>query len=305
MRLVVLGAGAIGSLLGGLLSEAGLHVTLIGRLPHVKAIQSKGLHIDGVSGHRTIKVKAGAKPSAIRDKVDIVLCTVKAYDTRQAAIDAKPLIDKECLFLCMQNGLNVENEAAEVLGVTNVARGVTNNGALFVKPGYIKHTGLSDTIIGCPGERWRSRLEELTSALSTAGLPAKITDDIQKVVWSKVLVNVGINAIGAITHLRNGELLKDPSLRSLMRSAVQEGSKIAQKLGINFDEDVVEKTFKVAEATASNKNSMLQDVEKGKRTEIDFMNGAIVRIGEQLGAPTPINNTLTALVKGLEPRKTS
>nr|MDO8098976.1 2-dehydropantoate 2-reductase [Candidatus Njordarchaeota archaeon] len=305
MRLVVLGAGAIGSLLGGMLSEAGSDVILVGRLPHVKAIQSKGLHIDGVSGRRTIRVTAREKLSAVGDQVDIVLCTVKAYDTRQAAIDAKPLIGKECLFLCIQNGLNVENEAVEILGANNVARGVTNNGALFVKPGYIKHTGLSDTIIGCPSERWRNRLEKLTNALNAAGLPAKITNDIQEVVWSKVLINVGINAIGAITHLRNGELLRDASLKALMRSAVQEGLKVAQKLGIHFFEDVVDKTFKVAEATALNKNSMLQDVEKGKRTEIEFINGAIGRTGEKLGIATPINNTLTALVKGLESRRTS
>jgi len=305
LRLVVLGAGAIGSLLGGMLSEAGSDVILVGRLPHVKAIQSKGLHIDGVSGRRTIRVTAREKLSAVGDQVDIVLCTVKAYDTRQAAIDAKPLIGKECLFLCIQNGLNVENEAVEILGANNVARGVTNNGALFVKPGYIKHTGLSDTIIGCPSERWRNRLEKLTNALNAAGLPAKITNDIQEVVWSKVLINVGINAIGAITHLRNGELLRDASLKALMRSAVQEGLKVAQKLGIHFFEDVVDKTFKVAEATALNKNSMLQDVEKGKRTEIEFINGAIGRTGEKLGIATPINNTLTALVKGLESRRTS
>lgn len=305
MRLVVLGAGAMGSLLGGLLSETGLDVTLVGRLPQVKAIQSKGLRIDSVGGRRTIKVRAVMKPSEVQGKVDMVMCTVKAYDTRQAAVDAKPFIGRETLFICMQNGLNVENEAADVLGTTNVARGITNNGALLVKPGHVRHTGLGDTIIGCPSERWRGRLEELASALRTVGLPANITDDIQKAVWFKVLINAGINAVGAITRLTNGALLRIPVLKGLMRSAVQEGLKVAQKLRIDFAEDVVEKTFEVAEATALNKNSMLQDVERGNKTEIDFINGAIGKIGDQLGIATPINNTLAALVKGIESRKAS
>jgi 2-dehydropantoate 2-reductase len=305
LRLVVLGAGAIGSLLGGLLSAAGLDVTLIGRLPHIKAIQSKGLRIEGASGKRTIRVKASTTVSAIRDHVDIVMCTVKAYDTKVAAMDARSLIGKECLFLCMQNGLNVENEAAEVLSAAYVARGVTNNGALLVGPGHVKHTGLGDTIVGCPSEGWRSRLHELTNTLEDAGLPAKISDNISEVVWSKVLINVGINALGAITRLRNGELLENVGLKTLMGSSVLEGLRVARKLGVNVSESIVDNTFKVAEATALNKNSMLQDVEKGKRTEIDFMNGAIERIGKQVGVPTPINSTLTSLVKGIESKKNS
>ncbi len=300
MRLVVLGAGAIGSLLGGLLSEVGEDVTLIGRRAHVRAIRSNGLHIDGVTGRRKIKVKAEVAPSRA-GKADLVLCTVKAYDTRAAAADARPLISKESIFLCMQNGLDVEKEAAHEIGAEQIVRGVTNNGALLVKPGYVKHTGLGDTLIGCPDKKWRDKINELVKALNSAGLPAEITERIHDIVLSKVLVNVGINPLGAITHLRNGDLVKNPLLKDLMKSAVEEALRVVDKLGISIvDGDIVEKTFKVAEATAPNKNSMLQDVEKGKRTEIDFINGAIVRIGEEIGVSTPINYTLTALVKGLE-----
>jgi len=303
LRLVVLGAGAIGSLFGGLLSEAGLDVVLIGRPSHVEAIKSHGLHINGVSGRRILKLRSEAKVSAIKEKPDIVLCTVKAYDTKQAAIDAKPLIGEDSLFLCIQNGLDVEREAAEVFGASRTERGVTNNGVLFTKPGYINHTGLGDTLIGCSNKQWQKRIDGLVESLNKVGLPSKVTGDIQKVVWSKVLINVGINAIGALTHLRNGDLLARPHLKDLMRSAVNEGLNVADKLGLNFrEEDIVEKTFKVAKATSLNKNSMLQDLEKGRRTEIDFINGAIEKTGKTIGVPTPVNSTLTALLKGLESR---
>jgi 2-dehydropantoate 2-reductase len=170
----------------------------------------------------------------------------------------------------------------------------------LVKPGYVKHTGLGDTLIGCPDKKWRDKINELIKALNSASLPATITERIHDIVLSKVLVNVGINPLGAITHLRNGDLVRNPLLKDLMKSAVEEALRVVEKLGISIaDGDIVEKTFKVAEATAPNKNSMLQDVEKGKRTEIDFINGAIVRIGEEIGVSTPINYTLTALVKGL------
>lgn len=303
MRLAVLGAGAIGSLIGGLLSEVGEDVTLIGRRAHIRAIRSQGLRIDGVMGRKKIRVKAEVAPSRVGE-TDIVLCTVKAYDTRKAAADAKPLMGKESIFLCMQNGLDVEKEAAQEISVEKIGRGITSNGAQFIKPGYVRHTGLGDTIIGYPNEKWRPRIAELAKAMSSAGLPATVTEKIHEIVLSKVLVNVGINALGAITHLRNGELVKSTLLKDLMKSTVEEALRVAEKLEISIiDEDIVEKTFNVAEATGTNKNSMLQDVEKGKRTEIDFINGAIVRIGEDIGVPTPINYTLTTLVKGIEHRK--
>lgn len=301
--MIVLGAGAIGSLLGGLLSEVGLDVTLVGRQAHTKAIRSRGLHISGVVGSKTIRIESEASASAIKGKADMILCTVKAYDTEQAATDAKTLMGKDSIFLCMQNGLGVENEAAKVLGEANVTRGVTNTGALLVKPGYIECTGVGDTIVGCPNEDWKPKISGLVEALNSAGLPAMLTRNISNAVWTKVLVNVGINAIGAITRLKNGDLLSNPYLKDLMRSAVTEALAVSEKAGLNLKkEDIVEKTFKIAEATAANKNSMLQDAEKGKRTEIDFINGAVARIGKSIGIPTPINDTLTALVKGAESR---
>jgi 2-dehydropantoate 2-reductase len=307
LRLVILGAGAIGSLFGGLLYKVGEDVTLIGRPAHIRAIRFHGLHIDGVTGRKTVRVKAEVSPSKV-GKADIVICTVKAYDTRRAAADAKALIGRETLFLCLQNGLDVEKEAAQEVSVDKIARGITNNGCLVIKPGYIRHTGLGDTLISCPSDNWRTRINELAKTMSSAGLPTTVTEEIDKVVLSKVLVNVGINAIGAITHRRNGDLVKNSLLRDLMRSAIEEALRVVEKLGTaTADEDIVEKTFKIAKATGANKNSMLQDVEKGKRTEIDFINGAIVRLGEKMNVFTPINSTLTTLVKALDqsPEKTS
>lgn len=300
LRLVILGAGAIGSLFGGLLCRVGEDVTLIGRPAHIRSIRSHGLHIDGVTGRKTIRVKAEVSPSKVGES-DIVICTVKAYDTRKAAADAKVLMGRETLFLCLQNGLDVEKEAAQEISMDKIARGITNNGCLRIKPGYIRHTGLGDTVISCPGDNWRTRINELAKTMSSAGLPTTVTDEIDRVVLSKVLVNVGINAIGALTRQKNGDLVKNPLLRDLMRSAIEEALRVVEKLGTKMtDENIIEKTFKIAETTSENKNSMLQDVENGKRTEIDFINGAIVRLGEKMNVSTPMNSTLTTLVKALD-----
>jgi 2-dehydropantoate 2-reductase len=281
------------------LCGAGEDVTLIGRPAHIRAIRSHGLLIDGITGRRKIRVKAEVASSKVGE-ADIVICTVKAYDTRKAAVDARPMMGRDSLFLCLQNGLDVEREAAQEISAERIARGITNNGAQLIRPGHIRHTGLGDTIIGYPSEKWQPRISKLAEAMIGAGLPTTVTSKIDEIVMSKVLTNVGINALGAITRLKNGDLVRNSLLRDLMRSTIEEALRVVAKLGTSIvDEDIVERTFRVAEATAENKNSMLQDVENGRKTEIDFINGAIVRIGKEIGVPTPINSTLTALVKGL------
>jgi 2-dehydropantoate 2-reductase len=207
---------------------------------------------------------------------------------------------EESLFLCLQNGLNVEKEAAQEISMERIARGVTNNGSQLIRPGHIRHTGLGDTVIGYLSEKWQPRISKLAETMTSAGLPTTVTSKIDEIVLSKVLTNVGINAIGAITRQRNGELVRNVLLKDLMRFAIEEAMRVVAKLGTSTVEDIVEKTFRIAEATAENKNSMLQDVENGRRTEIDFINGAIVRIGEETGVPTPVNSTLTTLVKGID-----
>ena len=181
-----------------------------------------------------------------------------------------------------------------------VLRGVSFMGAYVEKPGLVRCTGLSSTLLEEPPPEALPPLTEMLGSLKAYGLEADFKPQIREVVWEKTLVNAGINPFGAITGLKNGQLLEVPQLREAIAETVEEGWKVASKLGIAFSRNPVKLTFKVAEATAENYNSMLQDLKAGRRTEIDYINGAIARFGEETGVATPLNRLLTSLIKGLE-----
>jgi len=297
-----MGAGAIGSLFGGYLAKAGHDVSFVGRKAHMDKINEKGLIIRGINQEERIQVKCTTNPSDL-NAPDIIILTVKAYDTQKALQDALKLLSPSTYLLCLQNGLGTEEIAAKIINKNNIIRGTTSEGALFLEPGEIQHTGRGNTIIGYPYRNADDFLESLQQELIKAGFSTTISDSIEKVVWEKIFVNVAINPFGALTGLRNGELLMIPELKESMKTAILEGLQVAEKLGLDFNEEIpIQKAYKVAEMTARNKNSMLQDIEKGKKTEIDFINGAIVKYGKKVGIKCPINMTLVALVKGLEKR---
>ncbi|MCX8204421.1 MAG: 2-dehydropantoate 2-reductase [Candidatus Nezhaarchaeota archaeon] len=297
MRALVMGAGSIGSLFAGFLAKQGWHVAIVARRAHVEAVRARGLRVEGPLSSFTVRVEAYEDASYIKGGFDLVLITVKAYDTGQASLQVKHLVKLGAVPLCLQNGLGVEREASRLLE-TRVFRAVTNNGALLSEPGLVKHTGAGETVIstGHPA------LEKFADALNASGLPARVVEDMEGAVWLKTLINAGINPLGALTGLRNGELLEAGWLRELMRRVVEEGWMVASKKGVELSEDPVEAAFRVAKATAGNKNSMLQDLEKGRRTEVDYINGAIAREAEELGIEAPLNKALTLLIKAMEAR---
>jgi 2-dehydropantoate 2-reductase len=301
LKIAVMGAGSIGSLVGGLLAKAGNYVVLIARQPHVQAIERGGLIVEGVSGKHVLEVKAFTVVEHVKEKFDLILLTVKAYDTKEACLQAKSLMKDGTVFLCLQNGLGTEKVASEVVGVHNVLRGVTGNGALLKEPGIVEHTGKGETIIGeITGEKTR-RAQTIAEIFTEANLSARVTDNITGAVWMKILVNAGINPLGALTGLRNGELLTVPELKEAVAETVAEGAKVVKKLGVKLEsDDPVALTFKTIELTAQNKNSMLQDIERRKRTEIEYINGAISKCGREMGLATPLNDLLTHLIKSLE-----
>lgn len=302
VKIVIMGAGAIGSLFGGLLAKKGNDVSLIGRKPHVDKINEEELIIEDVSGDLQIKIPATTNPKTL-EAPDLIILTVKAYDTEQAVKDVQPLFKSHTYLMCLQNGLGTEDVAESTLGKERLIRGTTSEGALFLEPGRIRHTGTGDTVVGYPNQKQDSFLSQIREMFEEAGFKTAVSDEIKRLVWEKVFVNVAINPFGALTGLRNGELLTIPQLKESMKAAVLEGIQVTEKLGLNINRQTpIEKAFKVAKMTAKNKNSMLQDIEKGKRTEIDFINGALVKSGEKLGVSCPINTVLTALVKGLEKR---
>lgn len=297
-----MGAGAVGSLFGGFLAKSGNDVTLIGRKPHVTAINQTGLVIDGVSGKHVVNVDAVTTTSELSETFDLVLLTVKAYDTAQAVTDAKKLLRNDSVLLCLQNGLGVEKVASEIVGCERILRGVTSNGALITKPGIIMHTGKGETIIGEPYSTVFER-SLVTKMLQKSGFPTKLSENIVGDVWTKVLVNAGINPFGALTGMKNGDLISRSDLKELMIETVVEGKTVAEKYNVNLEGNPVSLLIKTAEMTAQNKNSMLQDIEKGKRTEIDFINGAVSCLGKTKNVLTPLNTLLTGLIKGLEEKR--
>ncbi len=301
MKIAVVGAGAMGSLFGGLLAASGEDVTLVDVWrEHVEAINAEGLRIGSHEGNRTIIVKATTDPSSV-GPVDLIILFVKSYDTLEATWDALPMVSEDTVFLSLQNGLGNIEKISEAAGSDKVIPGTTAHGCTLIGPGEIFHAGRGPTIIGEPDGRVTERVRGIRDALVRAGIETEISRNIRGALWSKVLVNVGINPLTAIKGLRNGELLDDPEIMDVMRRAVEEAMNVAEALGIDLGPgDHVAQVYDVARATALNRSSMLQDVERGRRTEIDALNGAIVDSARRLGLKVPVNETLTAAVKGLE-----
>lgn len=298
LKIVVMGAGAIGSLFGGLLSKSGEDVTLIGRPDHMHTIKNNGLKIDGISGEHIIKLNATTNPSDF-GKVDLVLLTVKAYDVEKAIREINSVVEPETSVLCLQNGLGIVDIVSTTIKEKQIIRGTTTNGALFIKSGYIRHTGKGDTIIGKMGGEIDNKLKKIKTIFDNAGLPTTISTSMNKILWNKLLINISINPFGALTGLPNGKLRE--LFEDSMKMVISEAIEVAKNVGIELDlNTAIDKTFTVQFNTKNNRNSMLQDIERKKKTEIDFINGIIVKYGKIVKVATPLNSLLTSLIHGLE-----
>ncbi|MDI6855156.1 MAG: 2-dehydropantoate 2-reductase [Candidatus Thermoplasmatota archaeon] len=296
MRILIFGAGAIGSLFGGLLSKY-CDVTLLGRGEHIKAIKRRGLVIQGESELHCYP-KALSKTDR---KFDFIILAVKSYHTLEACKQLKKNLTKGSFVLSIQNGLNEEILVKE-LGKENVVRGITNQGVYRLGSGKIYHAGRGITVIGELDGVISDRVKKISKIFKSADIETKITKNIVRAVWLKTIINACINPLTALTGLRNGAILSDRLLRALAEEICKESIKVANKFG-NFKfcySKVIKNVFEVAKATKNNKSSMLQDIESGKRTEIDFINGKIVETGKGVGIETTLNSAIVELVKGLE-----
>lgn len=298
MKILIFGAGAMGSLFGGLLAQK-YDVTLLGRKAHVEAIKRNGLKISG-------KTNLISRPKALastRNRFDLVILTVKSYDTTRAAKQLKKIVTKKTIILSIQNGLGNEEILSSKLGKQNILRGVTEHGVTFLKPGKIYHSGAGATVIGELDGKITGRIKKLADSFNSVGIKTRVAKDVLRELWLKTIINACINPLTALTGLRNGAVL-EPELRCVAEQTCREAVEVATSLGLNFSyAPVIKKVKQVAKNTAKNKSSMLQDIEKGKLTEIDFINCKIVELGEKFGISTPVNSTLVALVKSLERRK--
>ena len=298
-HMVIVGAGALGCLFGAGLSEAGCEVTLVTRTPESAAIlQRNGIHIDRESGTQVVtSFTATAEYAAVRN-ASVVIILVKSSATETAAKALAPHLTSNTLVLTLQNGLgNVEALTAHI-PASRVAAGITGNGAALLGPGHIRFGGIAETILGEQNGGSSARLEAVRDIFIKAGFPARVSENIASAVWTKLMVNVGLNPVSALTSLRNGEIAGDLEAFSLAEAAVREAATVAHTLGIRLDvDDPVAHMRRAALLTAANETSMLQDLRAGRLTEIEAMNGEIERHANRLGIPVPVNTTLAALIR--------
>lgn len=313
MKIAIIGSGAMGSLYGAKLSENKdnrVYLLDIWR-EHIDAINAEGLKMHECS-HGEAKgeniliyrnLTATDKPEEI-GKVDLAIVFVKSTVTEAALSDARVVIGDNTVVLTLQNGVGNIDAIESIVGAGKVIAGTTAHGANTIRAGEICHAGEGATVIGDLQGESVERLLKIKKNFEAAGFPVDISSDVLSLIWDKLLVNVGINPIAAILGLRNGEILNYSDADKLMESAVLEGVAIRRAVGISSEfNDPVEHVRSVCRRTAQNRSSMLQDIESGRKTEIDFINGAIVREGVRLGIPTPVNSTLVHMIKILEEKE--
>jgi 2-dehydropantoate 2-reductase len=302
-RIAVMGAGAVGSYFGGMLARAGGRVTLIARPAHAEAIRQAGLLLDSVSFQEHVSAAAVTDPSGVRDAEFVLFC-VKTIDTEEAARAIAPHLAPGAIVVSMQNGVDNVARIRAVIGV-HALPAVVYVAAALPEPGHVKHSGRGDLIVGeLPGSAPSSgpaRAERVAQLFTAAGVPCRVSPNIEGDLWTKFIMNCAGNPVTAIAQTSYGLAALQPQSRELMRKVIEEIVVIARASGVRLpDADHVETGLKLAETLGAATSSTAQDLARGKRTEIDSLNGYIVRRGAELGIDTPHNSTLYALMKLME-----
>ena len=302
MKIAVVGSGAMGSLFGAMLTEAGNEVWLYDVwIDHVQTITQNGLSIEREGKNIRVDLKATADAAQI-GQADLVIIFVKSTQTGSAAETAQKIVGTDGTVMTLQNGMGNADIIADFITPERILAGTTSHGATMLGPGSIRHAGIGATTIGswAKTEEGRRRARKWSEFFTKNGIETEAVDDVRSVLWNKLLINVGINAITALTGINNGQILDLEITKELSCAAVKEAMTVARAQNVSVREDAVEHVFKVAEATAVNRSSMGQDVDNRRRTEIGAINGFIVREAKQLGLDAPVNRTLTALVETLQ-----
>ncbi len=298
MNIVIFGAGAIGSLFGGLLSK--MHdVVLIGRSSHVNAVRKNGLKVIGKT-QLNVKIHAEELVNNVEIYPDLLILTVKAYDTESAMKQARKIIDDDTVVLSLQNGLDNIEIMKKYVDCKKVIAGVTTHGAFFSNPGIVEHTGMGGTILGELDGKKTLRIENIVNAFNQSDIVTDLSEEIIKEMWVKAVVNSSINPLTAFFQCKNGYLLENPILKSIVEEVCDESTAVANTQGLNlYGKKMFDRTVDVIKKTSENYSSMLQSLKRGKKTEIDSINGKIVEIGKIHNVDTLINETLVYLVRSM------
>jgi 2-dehydropantoate 2-reductase len=299
MKIIIFGAGAIGSLFGGFLSK-NHNVILIGRKDHVYTINKKGLRIEGKSKLK-VKINAVESINKVTFYPDLLIITVKSYDTETAIIQAKKIISENTIILSLQNGLDNVDKIKKYVPLKNLIVGVTTHGAFFSKPGLIKHTGIGLTTLGALEGLGKNNVKKVDKIFNASKIKTKVSNDILKEIWIKTIVNSSINPITTIFQCKNGYLFENPVLEKIVEKVCEESSKIAKVKGINVSySNMIKRTKDVIKSTSENYSSMLQSIKNHKKTEINSINGKLVEIGKKYNTDTFLNEILIYMIKSEE-----
>ena len=299
-RVAVLGAGAVGCYFGGMLARAGHPVTLIGRATHVDAFRKSGLHFEGLKFDERIAVEASTSAEAVRGAKLVLFC-VKSTDTDEAAAAMAPFLDADALVANLQNGVdNAKRIQARIS--QPVIPACVYAATEMAGPGHLKHHGRGDLVIGTLGTASPEALASVKASFEAAGVPVAISDNVAGDLWAKLVANCAYNAVSALSQLPYGVMIQGTGVRELMRDVTEEVVAVAKADGVRMPPDMLERVYGIAKAMPTQHSSTAQDLARGKPTEIDHLNGYVVRRGEALGVATPANRALWALVKLAETR---
>lgn len=302
--IAVVGAGAVGSWFGGLLALAGQRVTLVGRAAHVQAVQRQGLQLQRADGSTTTARPEATTELAGVHGADLVLVCVKCGDTEGVARALVPLLDADALVLSLQNGVENVATLARHLRQT-VMPAVVYVATALPAPGVVRHFGGGEIVVGpvgdAPGAAPAStdrRLQALAAAFASAGVAVRIADDVMAALWAKLVVNCACNAVSALAQASYAQMAAMPAVGQLQSAAVHEAVAVARAEGFALCEDtLLAAVAHIATAMPAQHSSMAQDLARGRPTEIQHLNGHVVRRGAVLGIDTPVNQALTALVQ--------
>jgi 2-dehydropantoate 2-reductase len=295
MKVAVMGAGAVGCYYGAMLARAGHEVVLIGRPAHVEAVNANGLRLETRAFDEQVRMAASIEPGAVQG-ADLVLFCVKSTDSESAAAQIGPHLAPGALVLTLQNGVDNDERVRAVLPASNeVAAAVVYVATGMAGPGHVKHNGRGELVIA-PSRR----SEEVARHLAAAGVPTQISDNVRGSLWAKLILNCAYNALSAITQLPYGVLVQGMGVSDVIRDVVAECLAVAKAEGVDVPGDTDAALRGIAQSMPAQYSSTAQDLARGKLSEIDHLNGLVVRRGEALGVPTPANRVLFVLVKLLE-----
>ncbi|HJW27570.1 MAG TPA: 2-dehydropantoate 2-reductase [Rhodocyclaceae bacterium] len=293
MRIAVMGAGAVGCYYGGMLARAGHEVVLIGRAHHVDAMTRDGLFLDSRAFQERIPVRASVDPAAVRG-AEVMLCCVKSSDTESAADAMAPHLGPDTLVLSLQNGVDNAERLQARLG-RNVAPAVVYVATEMAGPGHVRHLGRGELVVG-PG----TLTEDQAKLFVAAGIPILTSDNVAGALWAKLVLNCAYNALSAITRIPYGPLWQADGVQAVMGDVFAECEAVAHAEGVTLPENTWEAIVRISQTMPAQLSSTAQDLARGKPSEIDHLNGYVVRKGAARGIATPVNRVLHTLVKLLE-----